>query len=166
DCCHKMNLALLQIGELPEFAPMIADLKAILVYMHKSIYAAEHFNDARAAFNIKNGLTMIGETCFSTYTWAVISVHDCLPAFYDIISKPELGIVIDILNTHDTIEFEYNLMRFIALTSLFVKAIKCLELAYSTIADVYLFWLTVVAHLADLFINNVVNLSPSTIDAV
>ncbi|KZT11747.1 uncharacterized protein LAESUDRAFT_640794 [Laetiporus sulphureus 93-53] len=150
DCCHEMNLAPLQIGELPEFTSvhddrMIADLKAILLFMHKSTYTAEHFKDARAAFNIKNGLTTIEETHFSTYTWAAISVCDCLPAFRDITSKPELGIIIDSKrdvfrqNSYDTIEFEYNLTRFIALTSPFAKAIKCLESSHSTIADVYLF---------------------------
>ncbi|KAI0742802.1 hypothetical protein C8Q80DRAFT_1356408 [Daedaleopsis nitida] len=34
DCCHQINLALLQINELNEFKEMIQDVKAILMFMH------------------------------------------------------------------------------------------------------------------------------------
>ncbi|KAI0715740.1 hypothetical protein C8Q72DRAFT_799056 [Fomitopsis betulina] len=68
-CCHELNLAIMQISELPEFKPvqltsfqLIEHLKVILQYMKSSTYTLEHFNDARVELKITQGLESIGKT--------------------------------------------------------------------------------------------------------
>lgn len=64
------------------------------------------------------------------------------------------------------LEFELALTKFIAVTSPFAKAIKCLESTHSTLADIYLFWLAVTAQLSYLFSDNRSRLPLQTQEAI
>lgn len=75
---------------------MIADVRAILAFMYKSTYTAEHFDEARKKLKISHGLTRIGETCFSTYVSTVESIKRCLPAFELITRDRRLAIDITV----------------------------------------------------------------------
>ena len=44
-----------------------------------------------------------------------------------------------------------DLTKLLDVIAPFAKSIKCLESSHSTAADVYLFWLAIMAHLEDLF---------------
>ncbi|KAI8990589.1 ribonuclease H-like domain-containing protein [Trametes punicea] len=137
DCCHEMNLALLQINGLDEFREqlfsspvwltypiqMIQDVKDILSYMHHSTYAMEHYNDIRKNLRIQTGLAQIAQTRFWTYVAAVDSIYQGLPAFREL------------------------LMQYLAVTTPFARAIKCLESATATAADVYAYWLAIMSRL-------------------
>lgn len=47
----------------------------------------------------------------------------------------------------DTLQFELKLTQFVAVGEGFARAIECLEATSTTPADVYLYWLAIVAHL-------------------
>ncbi|RPD52677.1 hypothetical protein L226DRAFT_474064 [Lentinus tigrinus ALCF2SS1-7] len=152
DCCHEINLALLQINDLDEFKEVCVnpstilcstcashDVKDILTYMHKSTYSMEHFDDARTQLGISHGLVKIGKTRFSTYVSAVSSIKRCLPAFEKITCNEALP---------------------------FARAIKCLESAHSTPSDVYVFWLAIMATLERRFIQQRIHLPIHTIESI
>ena len=114
DCCHEINLAIMQICQLPIFEPvsvlvmlgggriidtvlqLIEDIKAILSYMKSSTYTLEQFNDVHIELKIMRGLESIGKTRFSSYTWTGESVRRCVPAFRAIIKNIALGIDIQV----------------------------------------------------------------------
>ncbi|OSX62531.1 hypothetical protein POSPLADRAFT_1140739 [Postia placenta MAD-698-R-SB12] len=168
DSCYEMNLALGQISELPEFKDVctslpyyviilvISDMRAILAFMNKLTYMMEHFNDAHKYLNITIGLAAIGDTQFTTLTWTTISVWECLPAFRKIVAQRELNIEIVSRNhlfepnTHETLQFKLSLKMFIAVTSPYAKAIKCLESSLSTASDVFVFWPGIITQLHNL----------------
>ncbi|PCH43088.1 hypothetical protein WOLCODRAFT_18145 [Wolfiporia cocos MD-104 SS10] len=156
DACHEMNLAVGQISELPEFKEVIADIRAIIAFLNKSTYVREHLYDARKVHKITHGLTSIGETHFSSLTWAAFSLHQCLPALRTIIGNPDLAIRIDAL---------LDLSKFIAVTIPYARAIKCLESTH-TPTDVYLFWLAVISQLDSLFANDGSRLLVQTTEAI
>ncbi|KAJ2987987.1 hypothetical protein NUW54_g9257 [Trametes sanguinea] len=153
DCCHEMNLALLQINELSEFKEMIQDVKDILSFMHHSTYAMEHFNEARKALKISTGLTRVVATRFWTYVAAVDSIFQGLPAFSAIVEDP--GLFIDIVSKNELFEkqsvhvreFEIKLVQYLAITTPFARAIKCLESASATASDVYAYWVAIMSRL-------------------
>jgi hypothetical protein len=51
--------------------------------------------------------------------------------------------------------FEHDLKRLLKVIAPIAKAIKCLESSRSTPADVYLYWMAIVAELEDVFNNRV-----------
>lgn len=54
----------------------------------------------------------------------------------------------------ELLQFELKLRKLLEVIGPFAKAIKCLESTHSTAADVYLFWLAIVAQLDHLFREN------------
>jgi hypothetical protein len=60
----------------------------------------------------------------------------------------------------DILQLELDLVKLMDVIGPFAKAIKCLESAHATAADVYLFWLAVVAQLERLFLKKP---SPATL---
>ncbi|KAI9065799.1 hypothetical protein FKP32DRAFT_1556380, partial [Trametes sanguinea] len=142
DCCHEMNLALLQINELAEFKDMVQDVKEILSYMHHSTYAMEEYNKARSTLKISTGLAHIGATRFWTYVSAVESVFKGLPAFRAL------------------------LVKYLAVTTPFARAIKCLESAHATASDVYAYWVAIMSRLEFLMSKNSFKLQTRTMEDI
>src|SRR5436190_5155818 len=58
----------------------------------------------------------------------------------------------------DVIQLELGLVKLLEVIGPIAKAIKCLESTHSTPADVYLFWLAVMAQLEEVFCENKVPL--------
>ncbi|KAJ3017376.1 hypothetical protein NUW54_g596 [Trametes sanguinea] len=141
------------INGLEEFTEMIQNVKDILTYMHHSTYAMEHYKDIRRNMKIQTGLVRIGKTRFWTYIAAVDSIYQGLPAFRELVEKHQLSIDIASKNhlfkkhSVDTTYFEVKLMQYLAVTTLFAHAIKCLESATATVADVYAYWLAIMSRL-------------------
>ncbi|CDO74521.1 hypothetical protein BN946_scf184846.g2 [Trametes cinnabarina] len=162
DCCHEINLALLQINGLDEFREvclsafglrMLQDVREILSYMHHSMYAMEHYNDARKALNIRTGLSHIGTTRFWTFVTAVDSIYQGLAAFRAIVADETLSLDIasrnHLFESHSVkaVQFEICLVRYLAVTMPFARAIRCLEESTITVSDVYAFWLGIMSRL-------------------
>ena len=58
------------------------------------------------------------------------------------------------------------MVQYLAVTKPFARAIKCLEASESTPADVFHFWLAIMARLDTLFTKNKVGLSPQTVEEI
>ncbi|KJA16151.1 hypothetical protein HYPSUDRAFT_71581 [Hypholoma sublateritium FD-334 SS-4] len=134
---------------------VITKMRNVLAFMSLSSYTLDHFDVARKELNITRGLQLIGETCFGTIYWSLDSVLQGIPPFVKIIQDKSLGIESDVLEIifadDDTVfEFQRDLKRLGAVLMPFARAIQCLEAKETTPADVYTYWLAIVAHLQDL----------------
>ncbi|KAJ7450604.1 ribonuclease H-like domain-containing protein [Mycena latifolia] len=134
---------------------IIAELKELLAFMSLSSYSQDWFDDARVELGISRGLQSIGETRFATIYWSLDSVLRGIPAFTRIVRAREYGIDSEILQKHfldddDTFKLKRDLTRLGAVLMPFARAIQCLEAKDTTPADVYLYWLAIVAQLNDL----------------
>ena len=58
----------------------------------------------------------------------------------------------------EAIQLELDLTKLVEVLGPFAKSIKCLESAHSTPADVFLFWLSIMAQLEQLFRENKIQL--------
>jgi len=132
----------------------------------------ECFDHQRAKMGIGCGLETIGDTRFGTIYWSGESVMRGLPAFRVIIEDEALQIHIVVSvdaeldctfkllrpnqkkgleDPTEALQLELDLTKLLEVIGPFAKSIKCLESAHSTAADVYLFWLAIVAQLEQLF---------------
>ncbi|KAG2158711.1 uncharacterized protein EDB93DRAFT_1076704, partial [Suillus bovinus] len=140
-------------------------LEGILAFMDKSGYAMEHFNYHRGVLKIGWGLEKISKTRFANIHWSAASLQRCLPAMQAIVSNPSLGIDVKVrhyANTTDSLMFQVALAKLVAITGPYTKAIQCLESAHTTCADVYLYWLAIVAQMEQLLRGNTIRLREET----
>ncbi|KAJ7933219.1 hypothetical protein B0H13DRAFT_2262883 [Mycena leptocephala] len=129
------------ICNIPVFKPIIAELREVLAFMSLSSYSQDWFDLARKSLGISRGLESIGETRFSTIYWSLDSTLHGIPAFTSIVRNPRL-----VLTARS-----YKGISWMRKTLMpFARAIQCLESKDTTPADVYLYWLAVVAQLNDL----------------
>ncbi|KAG1825476.1 uncharacterized protein BJ212DRAFT_1294907 [Suillus subaureus] len=190
DACHLLSLCSKQICQLPELKEMISygsrfnssmmllysqisdHLRKVLSFMDKSGYAMEHFNYQHNMLKIGHGLEKISKTQFANIHWSAASLQCGLPAMQAIISDSNLGIDIKGLNhffkenTTDSLMFQVDLAKLIAVTGPYTKAIQCLELAQTTCADVYLYWLAIVTQMEQLIQGNTIRLCKETKTAI
>ncbi|KAG1724896.1 uncharacterized protein EDB91DRAFT_1062575 [Suillus paluster] len=110
-------------------------LRKILAFMDKSSYAMEHFNYQCSVLKIGRGLEEISKTQFANIHWSAASLQRCLPAMQAIL---------------------------VAITGPYAKAIQCLESAQTTCADVYLYWLAIIAQMEQLLQGNTICLQKET----
>ncbi|KAG1748346.1 ribonuclease H-like domain-containing protein [Suillus paluster] len=168
DACHLLSLCSKQICQLPEFKEVSDHLRKILAFMDKSGYAMEHFNYQRGVLKIGQGLEKISKTRFANIHWSAASLQCCLPAMQAIVSNLSLGINVKgrnhlfEVNTTDSLMFQVALAKLIAITGPYAKAIQCLESAHTTCADVYLYWLAIVAQMEQLLRGNTIRLLEET----
>ncbi|KAJ7079037.1 hypothetical protein C8R43DRAFT_1092890 [Mycena crocata] len=127
---------------------IIADMKEILALMSLSSYTRDWFDVARKELGISRGLESIGDTRFGTIYWSLESISRGIPAFVSIVRNPALGI--DSEDDEDVFHLKRELTRLGNVLMQIVRAIQCLESKDTTPADVYLYWLAVVAQLNDL----------------
>lgn len=69
-------------------------------------------------------------------------------------------------DTIATKTFEHDLEQLLLVIGPIAKSIKCLESSHSTVADVYLFWLAIMASLEDLIENDKLALSMPVIEKI
>ncbi|KAJ7237403.1 hypothetical protein C8J57DRAFT_1568538 [Mycena rebaudengoi] len=137
------------------FKKIIAKIKELLAFMSLSTYSHDWFDTAREELKISRGLQSVGETRFGTIYWSLDSILRGIPAFISIVRNPKLGIESEVLQKHfadddDVFKFKRDLTRLGAVLMPLARAIQCLESKDTTPADVYLYWLAVVAQLNDL----------------
>ncbi|KAH8813669.1 ribonuclease H-like domain-containing protein [Flagelloscypha sp. PMI_526] len=132
-------------------------VREVLAHMAHSTYNRNQFDKARKELGIMRGLEGIGETRFATVYWSGESVLRGIPALAKIVREPEWGVKSEVLSKYfldedDEHEFRKDLKRLLTIFRPIARAIQCLEASYTTPADVYRFWLAIVAHLHDYFL--------------
>ncbi|KAJ7727478.1 hypothetical protein B0H16DRAFT_1331541, partial [Mycena metata] len=157
DACHNLHNACRDICNIPAFQPIILDLREILAFMSLSTYSQDWYDAAREDLKISRGLQSVGETRFGTIYWSLDSVLRGIDAFVSIVRNPNIGLdsEFQVLRRHflddeDVFKLRRDLTRLGAVLMPFARAIQCLESKDTTPADVYLYWLAVVAQLKDL----------------
>ncbi|KAF8902221.1 ribonuclease H-like domain-containing protein, partial [Gymnopilus junonius] len=138
---------------------VIGQLRDLLAFMSLSSYTLVYFDEAREDLHIERGLISIGETRFGSIYWSLNSVLDGMPAFKKVMQEQSLGIDSEVLsaifNDEDaSFEFQRDLKRLGAVLMPFARAIQCLEAKDTNPADVYTYWLAIVAHLYDLIMKD------------
>ena len=142
--------------------------------MSLSSYTLAYFDEAHEHLHIERGLISIRETRFGSIYWSLNSVLDGMLAFKQIMWEHiSLGIESEvcilvlqvrmnnviksnkvlgtIFNDKETsFKFQRDLNHLWAVLMPFAWAIQCLEAKDTNPADVYMYWLAVVAHLHDL----------------
>ncbi|KIM91523.1 hypothetical protein PILCRDRAFT_83731 [Piloderma croceum F 1598] len=117
-------------------------------------------------------LDEFSETRFGSVYWSAESLRRCLPAIWEIVCDTEDPVNITDSNhlfatgTPATTLLELELTKITAVLGPFVKAILCLESAHSTCADVYLFWISTLSALEDLFRSGQSGLRDDTIGQI
>ncbi|KAG1846510.1 hypothetical protein C8R48DRAFT_677837 [Suillus tomentosus] len=153
--CHTAHY----IWELLE--SISGHLRKVLSFMNKSGYAMEHFNYQCNMLKIGCGLEKISKTRFTNIHWSAASLQRGLPAMRAI----DLNHFFE-ENTADSLMFQVDLAKLIAVMGPYAKAIQCLESAQTTCADVYLYWLAIVAQMEQLIQGNIIRLHKETKTAI
>ena len=69
-------------------------------------------------------------------------------------------------DSSDSLLFRIALTKLITILGPFEKSIQCWESQQTTCADIYLFFLAIVAQLEEIFAKNTIKLQPNTIEAI
>ncbi|THH11639.1 hypothetical protein EW146_g7972 [Bondarzewia mesenterica] len=126
----------------------------IITFFKQSSHARRHLNTSRVQAEVGRGLESIGKTQFCTIYYASASVGRCLPLIKNLIEDGVLKkthALQFMKNAAFAMDFELKLKQLIIVLAPIAKATKCLEAVDTTPADVYLFWLTVMASYHELF---------------
>ncbi|KAF9470250.1 hypothetical protein BDN70DRAFT_821584, partial [Pholiota conissans] len=170
DPIHHLNLMLKDIAALRYFRPTIKRLRGVIKYFKKSGHGKVMLQKLRLEKELGPGLESIGKTRFGTLTWSAISLRRSLPAIRELCTSEKVTIPVSYLfsfvihllnfvvdqqkwhnlflsNTPETLQFELALGQFISVTEGGAKAIECLEATATNPADVFLYWLAVLAQI-------------------
>ncbi|KAF8593692.1 hypothetical protein BDV93DRAFT_584071, partial [Ceratobasidium sp. AG-I] len=156
DACHQQNNTAKDIGNLPYFRLCSSQLRSIVSFFHHSTYAKRHLAALCIRHHIHGAISTIGNTRFATYYYAAQSTLRCLPLILELLSSGVLSLnsIYWMLDLATLQKFTEQLRQFVAVLEPLARSIKCLESSHSTAADVYLFWLAVLARYHELFIGN------------
>ncbi|KAI9452027.1 hypothetical protein F5148DRAFT_1277633 [Russula earlei] len=154
---HSFCMELDDVDRLSQMGEYICDLlyKTFWCSMGVSTYTLDWFDVACKDLHIQCGLHSVGETRFGTIYWSLNSVVQGIPVFTKIICNPGLGIDNAMLHTlfdnnEDVFAFQRDLKWLGAVLMPFACAIQCLEAKDTNPANMYAYWLAIVAHLQDL----------------
>ncbi|KAF8596965.1 hypothetical protein BDV93DRAFT_453992, partial [Ceratobasidium sp. AG-I] len=153
DACHHQSNAAKDIGELSHFRSCIAKMRSIITHFHTSSFAARHLSALRAKYHVSQGLVAIGNTRFASFYYASQSTLRCLPLILELISSGASPIFW-MLDRNTVRAFNDDLQQLSAVLEPFARSIKCLESSNSTVSDVYLFWLAILARFQEIIKNN------------
>lgn len=92
DVCHNLHNACKDMCNLPEFQPIISQLRELLAFMSLSSYTLDWFDVAHKELHIQRGLQSVGETQFGSIYWSLDSIVQGTPAFTKIVRNADLGI--------------------------------------------------------------------------
>ncbi|KAJ7231085.1 hypothetical protein C8J57DRAFT_1092056, partial [Mycena rebaudengoi] len=138
DACHSLHNTCKDMCSIPVFQPV-----------RTIIFQADF--QSRKDCGISRGLQSVGETRFATIYWSLDSILRGIPAFVKIVRNPLLGIDNEhFKDDEDVFKLQLNLTRLGNVLMPIARAIQCLESKDTTPADVYLYWLAIVAQLNDL----------------
>ncbi|KAH7918579.1 hypothetical protein BV22DRAFT_977380, partial [Leucogyrophana mollusca] len=179
DPCHRLNLLVKNICGLKEFQPVIKIICRSLKFFKKLTHANSHLKERQKKHNINHGLVSIGKTHFGTIYFSGVSVQQCLPAIRELCGNEIVIIPVMKLNwplqdvqdsfmpdTAATLQFQSALLQLLAVIGPPAKATKCLESAFSNIADVFVFWLAVQASFEEILKKNTSSLSVAVLEKI
>ncbi|EIN10008.1 hypothetical protein PUNSTDRAFT_39177, partial [Punctularia strigosozonata HHB-11173 SS5] len=155
DCTHLLRNTSKELQRVAEFIPVKNSNLRICI-------------SSMATADCRPSLEWIADHRFATMYWTRLSIERGLPAFRAIVGSPELEDYTDLFraNTVETAAFEKALQKLLSVLGPVACAIQCLESSKATLADVYIFWLAIVAHLDELFRSKSLRYEPETIEAV
>ncbi|KAF9526167.1 ribonuclease H-like domain-containing protein [Crepidotus variabilis] len=148
---HFINNVWKEIANLPFWSTAIETIRRTLKYFKHANLAKSKLRQLRSDQSLGAGLESIGKTRFATLVWSALSVRRSLPAIRDLCSNEEIEIpvlqLLSHLDTPATLQFEILLTQFIAIGDPFARTIQCLEATSTNPADVYLYFIALVARL-------------------
>ncbi|KAF8597208.1 hypothetical protein BDV93DRAFT_453421, partial [Ceratobasidium sp. AG-I] len=153
DARHLLNNAAKDVGELKHFQPCITKLRSIITHFHSSSYASRHLSALRVTYHINEGLVAIGKTRFASYYYASRSTLRCLPLILELLSSG-VSPIYWMLDRTEAQSFKEELTQLVTVLEPFARSIKCLESSHSTLSDVYLFWLAILARFREITNSN------------
>ncbi|KAG9089935.1 hypothetical protein FRC06_001289, partial [Ceratobasidium sp. 370] len=152
DPIHKLNL----FSDTPG-VQALQQAQKLLAHFKMSTQATAKLNAVRKILRILRGLQSIRNTRFATIYYAVTSILDNLPALYkiyreheiDTVGTPLPDIIAEVIDERNVVamHFKTTLTKLANILEPFARALLCLESTHSTLADVYVFWLSVLAAL-------------------
>ncbi|KAG8725100.1 hypothetical protein FRC09_008778 [Ceratobasidium sp. 395] len=154
--CHLLNHATKEIGQLEYFQPCISKLKTIITHFHTSAYAARHLAALQILYQVAKGLASTGLTRFANYYYASLSTLLCLSLICELLSSGVLDLkpsspIYWMLDRIEVQRFEEELKQLVSVLEPLARDIKCLELSHSTLSNVYVFWLAILAQFQSMF---------------
>ncbi|CAA7260791.1 unnamed protein product [Cyclocybe aegerita] len=148
DPAHHLNNTWKDIANLPYFKELIKQIRTIIKYFKHANFAKALLKELREKMNLGPGLESIGKTRFSTLLWSAESLKHSLIAILELVQAQRIEIPKAnhiFLNENARLRFEILLVQFIEVGSGIARAIECLEAESATPADVYLYWLAILA---------------------
>ncbi|KAF9501095.1 hypothetical protein BDN71DRAFT_1479683 [Pleurotus eryngii] len=142
DPCHHISNLMKDICKIKHFQGVIKVIHCIVKFFKKSTIANFHLKNEQQRCHIFQGLVSIGKTRFGSTHHAMIQ-ELCSSGLVKI---PEVNNKF-MPNLALTICFKMDLQQFLSITEPLVKSITYLESTHATPADVYLFWLAIMAHM-------------------
>ncbi|KAF8981148.1 hypothetical protein BDQ17DRAFT_1394259 [Cyathus striatus] len=128
----------------------ISQLHDLLTFMSLSTYTYDHYKAACSDLGITHGFQWIGKTRFATIFWSVDSMLKGIDALKQIARNTSLGIESEIIHSvFDDDDITYNFQWDLKL----LHAVLAPS-SQTTPADVYVFWLAVVAQLQDIIVKD------------
>jgi hypothetical protein len=146
-------------------------------YFRKSTFTSTQLKAQWIQNNVQSGIKAIGNTRFLTFYYAGKSVLENLSSIHDLIKNKTLTLT-PVSTTHpntryiqlnmriqkvsiywmiDRLEvhiFENTLTQLVAVLQPLARALKCLESTQTTVSDVYVFNLAILASYLDMFMDN------------
>ncbi|KAI0087540.1 ribonuclease H-like domain-containing protein [Irpex rosettiformis] len=152
DAPHHIQLFMKDIGKLSYFQTTIECVRSTVKFFRKSSYANARLKAKRQEMKIKRGLTSFGNTRFSTVYTSGNSLRSCMPAIKALCNSKVVKLKAfndNFIDGFASTKFSTQLDELLAILGPAAKATKCLESTHSTVSDVYVFWLAMLATIHD-----------------
>ncbi|KAF4617260.1 hypothetical protein D9613_005661 [Agrocybe pediades] len=131
---HHINNTWKDISNIPYIKDTGTKIRRSIKVFSKSNHKKALLRDARIERGIGAGLETVGKTRFTSEVWSGFSLERNLSAIRDLVTSGKIDLL-----------FEIRLTQFLAVGRPFACAIQCLEAASANPADVYLYWLAIIA---------------------
>ncbi|KAK0220637.1 ribonuclease H-like domain-containing protein [Armillaria fumosa] len=156
DCCHHLHNTIKEIPKLPEFQKMMKLLKDTIKHFSHSTFSMTQLEQRRLEEDVTEVLIKISKTRFATHYSACISLERCFPFIRDLIVDQVIKIKNKEVTTACTgkwanLEFQLALKHYSTIIGPLARLLWALKAAQTNAADVYMFWLAIVAELRDIF---------------
>ncbi|TFY58563.1 hypothetical protein EVJ58_g6337 [Rhodofomes roseus] len=153
DPCHRLSSLCKDICKHQHFKPIIKHVRKTVKFFKKSTFGKSHLRRRRQKLKIGRGVVSIGKTRFGTMWHSSESVRRCLPAIEGLCREKIVtikGVNHLFMSGMANEQFKFQLAELTTILAPIAKSITCLESAQSTVSDVYVFWLAVMAELHDI----------------
>ncbi|VDB89447.1 unnamed protein product [Peniophora sp. CBMAI 1063] len=149
DCCHRLHNTSKDIGKLPAFRKTISTSKRVVAFFSKSTFAKTAFKRTQKRHKIRRGFVKSSKTRFAGIAHTVDSVKRCMPAVQElvgggVVTIPDVNQYF-VPNLRASGTFMADMTVLLAILMPIAWAITALESTHATVADVFLFFLAIMA---------------------